>query len=71
VGTLLRAALAAARGAVALLAVPTPVLTRARLLRHGFVPTQYRLDLIGKGLAEPLEERPEAWTVSLGDTDYY
>jgi hypothetical protein len=70
-GMLLAGALAAARGSVALLAVPSPVLTRSRLLRHGFVPTTYRLDLIGKGLAEPLDSRSEAWTVSFGDTDFF
>jgi hypothetical protein len=68
---LVRGALAAARGAVALLAVPSPVLSRSRLLRHGFVPTPYRLDFMGKGLAEPLDGRSEAWTVSLGDTDFF
>lgn len=70
-GPLLRAALAEARGAAALLAVPTPCLPRARLARHGFLPTPYRLDFMGKGLAEPLDARPEAWTVSLGDTDFF
>jgi hypothetical protein len=71
VGLLIRGALAAARGSVALLAIPSPTLPRARLLRYGFVPTRYKLDLIGKGLAEPLDSRSEAWTVSLGDTDFY
>jgi hypothetical protein len=70
-GVLVSAALAAARGSVVLLAVPSPVLPRARLLRHGFVPTRYRLDLMGKGLAEPLDSRSEAWTVSLGDADFF
>jgi hypothetical protein len=70
-GALLRGALAAARGSAALLAVPSPVLPRARLLRHGFLPTTYRLDLMGKGLAEPLDARSEAWTVSFGDTDFF
>jgi len=71
VGVLLRGALAAARGSAVLLAVPSPVLTRSRLLRRGFVPTTYRLDLMGKGLAEPLDSRSDAWTVSLGDTDFF
>ena len=71
VGVLIQGALAAARGSVALLAIPSPTLPRARLLRHGFVPTRHKLDLIGKGLAEPLDSRSEAWTVSLGDTDFY
>ena len=71
VGSLLGGALAAARGSAALLAVPSPVLPRSRLLRHGFVPTRTRLDLMGKGLAEPLDSRSEAWTVSLGDTDFF
>ncbi len=68
---LLRGALAAARGSAALLAVPSAVLPRAQLLRHGFVPTTYRLDFMGKGLAQPLDVRPEAWTVSFGDTDFF
>lgn len=68
---LLRGALAAARGSAALLAVPSPVLPRSRLLRHGFFPTPYRLDLMGKGLADPLDARSEAWTVSFGDTDFF
>jgi hypothetical protein len=70
-GALVPAALAAARGSVVLLAVPSPVLPRSRLLRHGFVPTRYRLDLMGKGLAEPLDSRSDAWTFSLGDTDFF
>lgn len=69
-GALLTAALAQARGTIALLAVPTPLLSQRRLLRQGFVPTMSCLDLMGKGLSEPLDARPEAWTVSLGDTDF-
>ena len=68
---LLRGALAEARGSVALLAVPSPCLPRSLLLRHGFLPTPYRLDFMGKGLAEPLDARSEAWTVSFGDTDFF
>jgi hypothetical protein len=71
VGMLVPAALAAARGSAALLAVPSPVLPRSRLLRHGFVPTRHRVDFMGKGLAEPLETDSDAWTVSLGDTDFF
>ena len=71
VSMLVRGALAAARGSAALLAVPSPVLPRARLLRHGFLPTTYCLDFMGKGLAQPLDARSEAWTVSFGDTDFY
>lgn len=71
IGGLLRAALAEARGSLALLAVPTPVLTRTRLARHGFVPTPYRLDFMGKGLAQSLDTRSSAWTVTLGDTDFF
>jgi GNAT superfamily N-acetyltransferase len=70
-GALLRGALAAARGSVALLAVPSPVLPLSRLFRHGFLPTPYRLDFMGKGLAQPLDARPKAWAVSLGDTDFF
>ncbi len=44
---------------------------RALLLRHGFLPTTYRLDFMGKGLAQPLDARSEAWTVSFGDTDFF
>ena len=71
VPALVRGAFAAARGCVVLLAVPSPTLPRARLARHGFLPTPYRLDFIGKGLAEPLDPRPQAWSVSFGDTDYF
>lgn len=70
-GVLLRGALAAARGSAALLAVPSPLLSRSRLLRHGFLPTTYRLDFMGKGLAESLDARSEAWSVSFGDTDFF
>ena len=70
-GRLLRSALAVARGSAALLAVPSPVLSRARLLRHGFLPTTFRLDFMGKGLADPLDARSEAWAVSFGDTDFF
>ena len=70
-GALVRAALAEARGTVALLAVPTPCAPRGLLARHGFLPTPYRLDFMGKGLAEELDARAEAWTVSLGDTDFF
>jgi hypothetical protein len=68
---LLRAALGEARGCAALLAVPSPCLPRGLLARHGFAPTPYRLDFMGKGLGEPLDPRPSAWTVSLGDTDFF
>lgn len=71
IGALVRSALAAARGSAALLAVPSPCLPTTRLLRHGFLPTPYRLDFMGKGLAEPLDARAEAWTVSFGDTDFF
>jgi len=71
VDRLLSGALAEARGAVAVLAVPTPVLTRRRLARRGFVPTPYKLDFMGKGLAQPLDAHSTAWTVTLGDTDFF
>lgn len=71
VGELLAGALSVSRGSAALLAVPSPTLPRARLLRHGFLPTTYRLDFMGKGLVEPLDARSEAWTVSFGDTDFF
>lgn len=70
VDRLLSAALAEARGSLALLAVPTPVLTRRHLARRGFVPTTYRLDFMGTGLAQPLDARSSAWTFTLGDTDF-
>ena len=70
-GVLMRGALAAARGSAALLAVPSPSLSRTRLLRHGFLPTSSKLDFMGKGLAQPLDARSEAWTVSFGDTDFF
>lgn len=69
-GALLAGALAEARGTVALLAVPSPCVPRARLVRHGFVPMLSRLDFMGKGLAQPLEARSASWTLSFGDTDF-
>jgi len=71
IGALVRSAFAEARGSAALLAVPSPCLPKWRLLRHGFLPTPYRLDFMGKGLTEPLDARSEAWTVSFGDTDFF
>jgi len=71
VDTLLRGALAAARGAATLLAVPSPSLPRKRLALRGFLPTTYRLDFMGKGLSQPLDDRSDAWTVSFGDTDFF
>ena len=71
VDSLLCAALAEARGSLVLLAVPTPVLTHRHLARRGFVPTPYRLDFMGKGLAQPLDARSSSWTVTLGDTDFF
>lgn len=69
---LLRRCLAEAHGGPdGLLAVPSPLLPRALLARHGFVPTHVRLDFMGKGLALPLDTRPERWSVSLGDTDFF
>lgn len=68
---LVGAALGQARGCAALLAVPSPCLSKARLASHGFAPTPYRLDFMGKGLTEQLDTRSEAWTVSLGDTDFF
>lgn len=70
VDALLAGANAEARGTAALLAVPSPCAPRGRLARHGFVPTPSRLDFMGKSLAEPLDARSDAWTVSFGDTDF-
>ena len=67
----------AARGALARGSTPALIafVSRRRALttsRHGFVPTTDRLHFIGKALAERLDARaPDAWTVSLGDTDFF
>lgn len=61
----------AAAGAAALLALPTPCLPPRTLARLGFAPTPARLDLLGKPLAAPLDARSPAWTISLGDTDFF
>lgn len=61
----------AAGGADALLAVPSRCLPRGMLARHGFAPTPFRLDFLGKGLVDPLDARSRAWTISLGDTDFF
>ena len=44
------------------------------LLALGFVPSHISLDFMGKalpGAAAPLDARPVAWVVSLGDTDFF
>lgn len=71
VDILLRAAVAAAAGAEALLVVPSPVAPSRVLLRHGFVPSPVRLDFVGKGYDGTLPLAGDAWTVSLGDTDFF
>ena len=69
---LLRRCLAEARGGPdALLVVPSPLLARAVLARHGFVPTRVLLDFMGKGLTRPLDAEAGHWSVSLGDTDFF
>jgi hypothetical protein len=60
-----------ARSADILVAVPSPSLPRALLARCGFVPLPTRLDYVGNGLAHPLDVEADAWTVSLGDTDFF
>lgn len=60
-----------ARSADILVAVPGPTLPHALLARSGFVPLPTRLDYVGKGLADTLEVEADAWTVSLGDTDFF
>ena len=60
-----------ARHADVLLVVPSPSAQRSLLARCGFVPLPTRLDYMGNGLSHPLDARGRAWTVSLGDTDFF
>ena len=69
---LLSRCVAEARGGAELVvAVPSPTLPKALLARAGFVPSTVVLDFMGKGLAAPIDARSEAWSVSLGDTDFF
>ena len=58
-------------GPEVVVAVPTPTLPRSLLARAGFVPSSAVLDFMGKGLVEPLDTRGDAWSVTLGDTDFF
>jgi hypothetical protein len=60
-----------ARNDDVLVAVPSPSLPRSLLARSGFVPVRTRLDYMGIGLTSPLDARPDAWSLSLGDTDFF
>lgn len=60
-----------ARDADVLLAVPSPATPRSLLARCGFAPLPTRLDYMGRGLSIPLDARGSAWTISLGDTDFF
>jgi hypothetical protein len=70
-GALLSRCAREARGADILLAVPSPLLPRGVLARHGFVPLPTRLDFMGLGLTRPLDARADAWALALGDTDFF
>jgi len=70
-GALLSRCARESRDADVLLAVPSPLLTQRVLGRHGFVPLPTRLDFMGLGLAQPLDARADAWTLALGDTDFF
>jgi hypothetical protein len=71
VDALLDRCIAEASGDDVLVAVPSPLLPTAKLARHGFVPVRTRLDYMGIALAGPLDPRPGAWALSLGDTDFF
>ena len=60
-----------ARNDDVLVAVPSPSLPRSLLARSGFVPVRTRLDYMGIGLTQPLDARADAWSLSLGDTDFF
>ena len=71
---LVRRCIAEARGAEAIAVVPPAGLPRAALLALGFLPSPVSLDFMGKaleGAVAPLDTRPSAWRVSLGDTDFF
>ncbi len=66
---LLRRAIAAAPGRL-MIALPASE-QRRTFLSLGFVPAPYRLRLLGKALAGPLNADPAAWRFTLGDTDFF
>ena len=66
---LLRRCARVARGARALLALPS--LHRAAYAAFGFVPTPMTIRLIGHPLEGSLPLGPGAWRFSLGDTDFF
>lgn len=70
-GALLRRCVAESRGAQAVFAVPPVGVPPPALLRLGFAPSPVTLHLVGKGLAAPLDRDRSAWTISLGDTDFF
>jgi hypothetical protein len=51
-------------------ALPAPD-QRAVYLRAGFLPTPQTLNFMGKALAGKLNTDPNAWRVTLGDTDFF
>ena len=61
----------ASGGAEIVVAVPSPTLPRTLLASSGFVPSTVVLDFMGKGLGQPLDDGREAWSVTLGDTDFF
>ena len=54
-----------------LVAVPSLVAAALAARPSGFVPVRTRLDYMGIGLTLPLDARADAWTLSLGDTDFF
>jgi hypothetical protein len=71
VPALLRRCVRECRGLVALLVMPTPLLPRRLLVAAGFVPTRSTFEFHGRSLARELDTRPQSWSVSLGDTDFF
>ncbi len=67
---LLRRAIGASEGCRLLVGLPGPD-EHAAFAAAGFVPTTYRLRLMGKGLARPLDANGRNWRFTLGDTDFF
>lgn len=70
VRSLLREAIATARGCQVMIALPGAA-ERATFASLGFVPTTASLHLMGKSLTGRLDPDPRAWRFTLGDTDFF
>lgn len=68
---LLRRCILESRGLAALIVLPTPLVRPGLLASTGFLPTRTTFEFHGRSLGSELDARSAAWSVSLGDTDFF